>query len=222
MTTRRRNQILLAGFILALLALLSFQMPALTPWFVVWLLAGFAISAAYKRREARLIGFAVVALVILAGIGLYPIWQGAMRQVTVTSSFGIARSLTDRLIKLAHGRGGRLPDGQDPAWQSLTAGLKNPYRQTPITGHVAVVSLPHRAALPTAVETLRPDPAKAGDLTVFLAESKFFIIVPRDEHGVPLPFSDEFSNLKTSKQGTGEARAVDQGIPGNQRDSTLP
>jgi hypothetical protein len=91
-----------------------------------------------------------------------------------------------------------------------------------VGGSLEVVALPHRAGLVTAAQTLTTDAARAGDLTVFVAENRFFVIVARDEHGAPLPFSPEFSNLKTSKHGAGEARAVDQGIPGNMPGESNP
>jgi hypothetical protein len=220
MSSKRRNQLILAGAILAGLALLSLQTPSLTPWFVGWLLAGVALSFAYKRREPRLIAAAVLAIIVLAGVGVYPRWRGAMQQVNVTSAYGVARILAERLAVL--GAAGPLPQAQAPAWQDAAKDLKNPYRHTPVGGSLEVVALPHRAGLVTAAQTLATDPARAGDLTVFVAENRFFVIVPRDEKGVPMPFSPEFSNLKTSQQGAGEARAVDQGIPGNMPGENTP
>lgn len=82
--SKRRNQILLAGPILLGLALLSTQTPSLTPWFIGWLLTGIVISFAYKRREPRLIALSIVAILVLAGIGVYPRWRGAMQEVTET------------------------------------------------------------------------------------------------------------------------------------------
>lgn len=218
--SKRRSQLILAGIILGGLALLSVQTPSLTPWFVGWLLAGVALSLAYKRREPRLIGASVLAVVVLAAVGVYPRWRGAMQQVSLTSSYGVARALADRLATL--GADGPLPPVQAKAWQDAAHDLQNPYHKSPIAGHLEVVALPHRAGLVTAGQTLAADPAKAGDLTVFVAEGRFFVVVARDDRGTPLPFSEEFSNLKNSHQRAGEARAVDQAVPGNQPQDPAP
>jgi hypothetical protein len=218
--SKRRSQLILAGVILGGLALLSLQTPSLTPWFIGWLLAGVALSFAYKRREPLLIGGSILIILILAAVGVYPRWQGKMQQVTVTSAYGVARELSDRLVKL--GADGKLPAANAPAWQEAAADLQNPYRHRPVSESLQIVTLPHRAGLITAGEALTSDPAKAGDLTVFVAENRFFVVVPRDEKGAPLPFSEEFSNLKNSKLGAGEARAVDQGIPGNMPQDQSP
>jgi type II secretory pathway pseudopilin PulG len=220
MMSNRRSQLILAGIILGGLALLSLQTPSLTPWFVGWLLAGIALSFAYKRREARLIGASVLVIIVLAAVGVYPRWRGAMQQVTLTSSYGVARELSNRLSRLS--AEGPLPAPTAQAWQDTAKDLQNPYRRTPIAGQLEVVALPHRAGLITAGQTLPADTAKAGDLTVFVAENRFFVVVPRDDKGAPLPFSEEFSNLKTSKTGAGEARAVDKSIPGNQPQDQAP
>jgi hypothetical protein len=218
--SKRRSQLILAGLILGGLALLSIKTPSLTPWFIGWLLAGVALSFAYKRREPRLIGASVLAILILAAVGVYPRWRGAMQHVSVTSAYGVARELSDRLVRI--GASGKLPPATSPAWREAAQGLQNPYRHTPIADTLQVTPLPHRAGLITAGQTLPADPAKAGDLTVFVAEDRFFVVVPRDEKGAPLPFSEEFSNLKNSKQGTGETRAVDQNLPGNQPQEQNP
>ena len=212
--SKRRSQLLLAGLILAGLALLSIQTPALTPWFVGWLLVAVVIGYAYKRREPRLVLVSLVALLVMSGLGLYPKWQRALQQVAVTSGYGDARTLAGRLTPYVQAHGHVPPPG-DPAWQELTAGLSNPYRHSPEFAALQVVPLPHRAGLVTAAQMLPPLPARAGDLTVFVAEDRFFAVGARDDHGAALPFSAEFSNLQGANSGTGDVRAVDQGAPGN-------
>lgn len=204
-----RNKLLLAGIILAGLALLSIQLPSLTPWFVGWLLAGTGLSFAYKRRQPGLIALSFAAVLALLALGLYPRWQTSVATVSSATSLTQAVWLTEHLKAHTKATGGQVPGVDHAIWQSLEARL-----DAGVT--VETVALPHRAALVTAAESLSTDPEKANQLTVFLAEDRFFVIVPRDAAGVPAAFSEDLSNLKQGNHSPGEVRAVDVNIQGNQ------
>lgn len=213
MTPSLRNKLLLAGIILAGLALLSLQLPSLTPWFIGWLLAGTGLSFAYKRRQPALIAASFAAVLGLLGLGLYPSWQASVATVSSATALTQAVWLTEQLKTTINASGGQVPETGDPVWQDLQARL-----DSSVT--LETVVLPHRAALVTAAEGLSTDPGKANHLTVFIAEDRFFAIVPRDAAGVPSAFADDLSNLKQGNHSQGEVRAVDVNIQGNQGGET--